>query len=239
MPEGAGILTNPSRSFAERRSGFRPAVSIDGGRANLSLEQVLAWADAHHAAHGSWPEMTSGDVAGVAGESWRAINHALALGLRGLPGDSSLAELLAEHRGAPAPDMGPQALADKIWAWEQEQFPITGPRSRRRGGRPSSRLTIDEILAWADTHREATGRWPKRTSGAVRGAADAETWETIDRASVAGHRGLPGGWSLADLLAEHRGVWKLRPRVRPIIDQEPGWFVAQHPDPENWPTNIG
>ena len=135
--------------------------------------------------------------------------------------------------------MGPKALAEKIWAWEQAHFPVKGPRSGRAAGGACSRLTIDEILAWADAHREATGRWPKRTSGSVRGAADAETWGAIDRASVAGHRGLPGGWSLADLLAEHRGVWNVRTRPRLIIDQESGWVVAHHPDPEDWPTNIG
>ena len=59
---------------------------------------------AHHAAHGHWPVVgvLSGPVDGVPGESWKAINHALALGLRGLPGDSSLAELLAEQRAPPA-----------------------------------------------------------------------------------------------------------------------------------------
>ena len=37
----------------------------------------------------------AGEVAGAPGESWKAINYALAIGVRGLPGDSSLAELLA------------------------------------------------------------------------------------------------------------------------------------------------
>src|SRR6516162_4931886 len=81
----------------------------------LTVEQILAWADAHHAAQGVWPAVgPAGAVAemvsGTRGESWKAINHALALGLRGLPGDSSLAELLAAHRGVPLPDMGPKAL---------------------------------------------------------------------------------------------------------------------------------
>jgi hypothetical protein len=33
-------------------------------------------------------------------ENWRKIDHALCYGLRGLPGGSSLARFLAEHRGA-------------------------------------------------------------------------------------------------------------------------------------------
>jgi hypothetical protein len=54
------------------------------------------------------------------------------------------------------------------------------------------------------TH-EKTGRWPIATDGRVYGAAD-ETWMRIDNALRAGRRGLPGGDSLAKLLARHRGV---------------------------------
>jgi hypothetical protein len=115
------------------------------------VEQILAWADAHHEAHGAWPAVgpatLSGEVPGAPGESWKAINHALAMGLRGLPGDSSLAELLAEHRGVPLPDMGPWALAEKIWAWECEQFPVKGPRRRLRQRLRGTPLTIEQIIA--------------------------------------------------------------------------------------------
>ena len=134
MAEDTEILTDLNRSFDERRAGFREREEAVGDRPELTVAQILAWADAHHAAHGAWPEVRLlaglGPVDGVPGESWKAINYALAMGQRGLPGDSSLAELLAEHRGIPLPDMGPRALADKIWAWEQEQFPDQGTRRR-------------------------------------------------------------------------------------------------------------
>ena len=103
----------------------------------------------------------------------------VALGLRGLPGDSSLAELLAEHRGVPLPDMGAKALADKIWAWEQEEFPLKGPR-RRKSTKPTlPPLTIGEILAWADAHHAATGSWPTSDSGKVIDAPR-ENWANLD-----------------------------------------------------------
>src|SRR5262249_14517449 len=133
--------------------------------------------------------------------------YALVFGLRGLPGDSSLAELLAAHRGVPLPDMGPKALADKIWAWEQEQFPVKGPRKPlKRSADRHYRLTIEQILAWADGHHTATGDWPIASSEFVRDAPYETTWRGIDMALRQGHRGLAAGGSLARLLAEHRDV---------------------------------
>src|SRR5947209_19437316 len=71
------------------------------------------------------------------------------------------------------------------------------------GKRPA--LDVERILRWADAHRTATGRWPDWRSGPV-GGADDETWSAIDAALKRGRRGLPGGSSLARLLAEERGV---------------------------------
>ena len=62
----------------------------------LTLAQILAWADEHRARTGEWPVASSGPVEGVPGEKWEAVNWALAQGLRGLPGGSSLSRLLAE-----------------------------------------------------------------------------------------------------------------------------------------------
>ena len=74
--------------------------------------------------------------------------------------------------------------------------------AEQRGFRP--RLTLEQVLAWADAHRERTGELPSVNSGAVHGAAG-ETWRAIDRALMRGHRGLSGGSSLAKLLDEQRG----------------------------------
>src|SRR5207245_5766917 len=56
----------------------------------LSVEQILAWADAHHAAMGGWPKRTSGDVEGAEGETWMAVDSSLDHGRRGLEPGSSL-----------------------------------------------------------------------------------------------------------------------------------------------------
>ena len=76
------------------------------------------------------------------------------------------------------------------------------PRSMRK-----PILHISQVLAWAHAHRERTGQWPRMDSGRVVESPD-ETWQNIDQALRKGLRGFPpnSGWSLARLLAEHRGV---------------------------------
>jgi hypothetical protein len=61
------------------------------------VEQILAWADAHFDLTGEWPKALSGPVADAPGETWRATDNALRKGHRGLPGESSLSWLLAQH----------------------------------------------------------------------------------------------------------------------------------------------
>ena len=75
-------------------------------RLSLTIEQVLAWADAHWERTGEWPTVSSGPVHGVAGETWQAIDRALRRGNRGLPDGSSLARLLDEQRGPRAKLVG-------------------------------------------------------------------------------------------------------------------------------------
>jgi hypothetical protein len=60
----------------------------------LTIEQILAWADAHHQRTGCWPTQTSGPVVGAAGETWGAIHRSLVVGQRGLPGGDTLVKLL-------------------------------------------------------------------------------------------------------------------------------------------------
>jgi hypothetical protein len=67
-------------------------------------------------------------------------------------------------------------------------------------------LTVDEILGWADDHRLRTGDWPGIYSGPVQGGPLGENWRKIDNALRYGLRGLEGKSSLAQLLAERRGV---------------------------------
>ncbi len=70
-------------------------------------------------------------------------------------------------------------------------------------------LTISQILAWADAYHARTGQWPKKYKSGAVAEETTETWKAISEALSRGYRGLPGGFSLADLLARERGV---RPR---------------------------
>jgi hypothetical protein len=91
------------------------------------VEQVLAWADAHKGRTGRWPSAGSGPVRGVPGQTWPTLDSALAQGLRGLPGGSSLARLLAQRRGKRNQAEAPRVSEGQILLWAD--------RHRRRTGR--------------------------------------------------------------------------------------------------------
>jgi hypothetical protein len=74
--------------------------SLRGSRPKLTLAQIMAWGDAYHTAHGRWPTVSAGAVAGAPGEKWVNINQVLWAGRRGLPGGMTLKRLFADR---PAP----------------------------------------------------------------------------------------------------------------------------------------
>jgi hypothetical protein len=139
----------------------------------LTVSQILTWADTHFRRTAQWPTNDSGPVQDAPGETWLGLSEALRNGRRGLRAGSSLARLLAEHRGVPNRALLP-------------------------------RLTVKQILARADAHFRRTGRWPVIESGPVHDAPG-ETWAGINNSLSRGLRGLPGGVSLAQLLAAERG----------------------------------
>ncbi len=142
----------------------------------LSEPGILSWCDDYHSRKGAWPTRDSGVVPAAPWENWLALDAALRNGSRGLPGGSSLARLLAKHRG-----------------------------KRNRKALPA--LTEEVVAALADVHRWWTGEWPTRHSGPVLASpVPGETWARINHALVTGCRGLPGGSSLARVLAARRGV---------------------------------
>ena len=65
----------------------------------LTVEQILAWADAHQARTGQWPTSRSGPIPEAPGATWAAIASALHRGNRGLPRGHGLAWLRDRHRG--------------------------------------------------------------------------------------------------------------------------------------------
>jgi hypothetical protein len=63
----------------------------------LTVNGILAWADAHRTLYGVWPSKNTGPI-GATGESWCGVDSALRVGLRGLRGGSSLAQFLRVGR---------------------------------------------------------------------------------------------------------------------------------------------
>jgi hypothetical protein len=96
-------------------------------------------------------------------------------------------------------------------------------------------LSPEQVLAWADAHRERTGRWPRQRSGCVDGV-DGLTWHGIDDALRLGLRGLPGGDSLARLLARERSVPN-RMALPPLtVGQILRWADAHRRRTGRWPS---
>ncbi len=173
---------------------------------DFTIPQILAWADEWHERMGQWPRRDSGRIPGALGVTWTAVNVALVHGNRGLPGGSSLAQLLWQKRG--------------VW---------------HRNGRYHRPLTIRRIVAWADAHHHKTGAWPTLYSGRVTGAPG-EDWSRIDRALRRGLRSLPGGSSLARVLAEHRAVRNVH--TIPDLTEATilAWADAHYRRTRKWPV---
>ncbi|MEX2119723.1 MAG: hypothetical protein WD847_09020 [Pirellulales bacterium] len=104
------------------------------GLPRLTIEQILAWADAHYARTGRWPTRLSGPIPGARGETWSGVNVALSHGKRGLPGGSSLPRLLAEHRGVPNRLAMSPVSVEQILAWADAYFERTGRWPNTRSG---------------------------------------------------------------------------------------------------------
>jgi hypothetical protein len=197
----------PGGSSLARLFAFHRGVRNRMDAPPLTLDEILAWADAHYARSGVWPSMAAGPIPEASGETWSAVDAALREGRRELPVVTTLAKLLTEQRQRP---------------WK-----APGPR------RP--RLSVEETLAWADAYRERTGRWPDRESGAIP-EAPGETWCAVSVALSHGERGMPRGSSLPRLLAEHRGR-RFRDTARPLTEgQILTWADEHHDRTGEWPS---
>ena len=221
------------------RAGTAPVPSAAAERRRPpDVERVLRWADAHRTATGQWPDRGSGPVGGVDDETWSAIDTALRRGRRGLPGGSSLARLLAEERGV-TQGANPESPAERLRAWEAEQFPTRRTRRRRAvGPRATSCLTIDLILSWADAHHAANGRWPSSWSSGPVSGVPLETWPRLDRALMVGRRGLRGGITLAQLLAQHRQAPNIYTEPALTAGQIVAWAEAHRAATGRWPSSL-
>jgi hypothetical protein len=150
----------------------------------LTEDVILTWAKEYHNRMGKWPQATSGLVDGAGSrETWRAVDQALHNGGRGLPRGGGSLRLLLQRR-----------LGVRI---------VHG----------DDRLTEEMILAWADAHFAATGRWPRCYSREVI-PATGTMWVSVHLALKIGHRGLPGGDTLTALLVRRGRPVKVQWRHR-------------------------
>lgn len=189
---------------------------------DLSVEQILGWAERHRARTGIWPMFRSGPVADAPGETWSALNASLSVGSRGLPGGSSLYRLLVETHGierrrTPQPPF----IARQVVRWAKAFHRRHGrwPRSddgKIPGARGESWLSVHRaikegrrgfpggsILSWAKAHRARHGRWPTSKCGRLL-EAPGETWSGINYALRYDRRGLRVRVTLAQLLTGER-----------------------------------
>lgn len=99
------------------------------------------------------------------------------------------------------------------------------------------RLTHKLILTWADAFIERNGDWPIQRSGRIAESPE-HTWLSIDAALRVGSRGLPGGDSLAALLARKRGARKKRNLPRYTVTQILQWADAHRARTGQWPRHL-
>jgi len=111
----------------ERRHGLYPP--------NLTAEQILVWVDAHRARTGAWPTHLSGAIPGTNGETWLAVDKALRNSTRDLSGNSSLAQLLEEHRGVRNHLNAPALAFERVLSWADAHHRRTGCWPTRTSGR--------------------------------------------------------------------------------------------------------
>jgi hypothetical protein len=100
----------------------------------LTIDLILSWADAFHVRTGAWPSHDSGRIPGTIGETWLAVDKSLRDGRRGLPGQSSLAQLLQERRGARNPGHLPALTPRQVLAWADAHHRRTGRWPTRDSG---------------------------------------------------------------------------------------------------------
>jgi hypothetical protein len=125
LPGGSSLA-----KLLEENRGVRNSANLP----LLTEDQILAWADAHQRRTKRWPTQYSGSIIEAPGETWTGINSALRRGYRGLPGDSSLAQLLAERSGVRNRLDLPPLSVDQVLAWADAHFQRTGEWPKQRSG---------------------------------------------------------------------------------------------------------
>jgi len=83
-------------SLPKLRKQYR-RIQMHNGRPGLSIRQILSWTHTHLGRTNRCPNVNTGKVYEAPRENWNAIDQALRLGTRGLPGGTSLYKLLVKE----------------------------------------------------------------------------------------------------------------------------------------------
>ncbi|MDO8565192.1 MAG: DEAD/DEAH box helicase family protein [bacterium] len=102
---------------------------------NITVDEILNWADFYYKSHKEWPTRKSGEVKQSGGVSWEAVDTFLVQGIRGLPGNSSLAKLLSEKRGVRNIGDLKSLYLHKILKWADHHYKRTGKWPKRNSGK--------------------------------------------------------------------------------------------------------
>ena len=214
----------------------------------LTIAQVLAWADAYHERTGRWPHALVGPVHEQPSETWNGIQSALIGGFRGFRGGTTLAQVLLKHRGARNPSDLPRLTIGKVLAWADAHHKRTGRWPNLRsgpvegsGGESWQRIgvalrhglrglpggwTLGRLL---QRHRHARDRLnrPPLTIGMVLKWADAHCcrtgkWPKVNSGPVPESPG--DTWRAIDYALCARRSWSAGgTHLIPIPDQVSGW----------------
>jgi hypothetical protein len=129
----------------------------------LTVEQILFWADRHREQTGCWPTHKSGSIPDTVGETWLRVDEALRRGVRSLAGDSSLARLLAEHRGKRNRTRPPALREEDVRRWAEAYRQATGRWPTQSSG-PITAAPGETWLAVACALREGGRGFPGGSS---------------------------------------------------------------------------
>jgi len=118
----------------------------------LTIGAILAWADDCRRRNGQWPTHKSGAVPGTTGETWLTVDAALRRGRRGLPGGSSLPQLLQTHRDVRNIKNLPALTIETILAWADHYHASNGRWPTKQESSPildtskETWVTVNEAL---------------------------------------------------------------------------------------------
>jgi hypothetical protein len=117
LPRGESLARLLAKHRGQRNHRALPPLTID---------QILAWADAHHKRTGNWPKSMSGSILDAREESWQEIDRNLRFGLRSLPGGQTLKQLLAQQRNVREPKNRTPLRIEQILKWARAYQKKTG-----------------------------------------------------------------------------------------------------------------